>query len=190
MTKPKAFATPDELRRWFRKHHADVSELIIRCFKTHTRDKGVTYRQSLDEALCVGWIDGVGRRLDADSYAVRFTPRRANSKWSDVNRRHFKRLKAEGRMQPSGEAAFRARNRRAKPYSFETKPMKLDRASAAALKANPRAWAFFQSQPPWYRRTSIFLVMSAKRPETRQKRLKVLISSSAAGRTIPALTRD
>jgi uncharacterized protein YdeI (YjbR/CyaY-like superfamily) len=189
ITKPIGFTTPADLRHWLKKNHAKAPELMLRCFKMHARDQGVTYLQALDEALCFGWIDGVRRSLDAETFVVRFTPRKAKSKWSAVNLRKFKRLTAAGRVHPAGHAAYRARNKHAKPYSFEAKPATLDRGSAALLKANNRAWSFFQSQPPWYRRTTVFFVMSAKREETRRRRLALLISCSAAGKTIPPLTR-
>lgn len=128
--------------------------------------------------------DGVRRGLDDVSFVQRFSPRRAKSKWSAVNLRHFKRLTSEGRVEPPGLSAFRARDKHARPYSFETKPVKLDRALAAKLKANARARAFFQSQAPWHQRLAAFFVMSAKREETRQKRLARLIACSAAGKTI------
>jgi uncharacterized protein YdeI (YjbR/CyaY-like superfamily) len=189
MSKPIGFATPVALRQWLKKNHSKAPELMLRCFKTHACDKGVTYLEGVDEALCFGWIDGVRRSLDADSFVVRFTPRKKKSKWSAVNLRKFKRLTAARRVHLAGHAAYRARDKHAKPYSFETKPATLDRTSAALLKANARAWSFFQAQPPWYRRTTVFFVMSAKREETRRRRLALLISCSAAGKTIPPLTR-
>ncbi len=189
ISKPVGFGTPAAFRHWLKKNHAKAPELMLRCFKTHARAKGVTYLQALDEALCFGWIDGVRRSFDADTFVVRFTPRKAKSKWSTVNLRKFKRLTAARRVHRAGHAAYRARDKHAKPYSFETKPATLDRTSAALLKANASAWSFFQAQPPWYRRITVFFVMSAKREETRGRRLALLISCSAAGRTIPALTR-
>ena len=189
MSKPIGFATPAAFRQWLKKNHTKAPELMLRCFKTHAGDKGVTYMQALDEALCFGWIDGVRRSLDADSFVVRFTPRKAKSKWSAVNVRKFKRLTAAGRAQPAGRAAYRARDKHAKPYSFETKPATLARTSVALLKVKARAWSFFQAQPPWNRRTAVFFVMSAKREETRRRRLALLISCSAAGQAIPPLTR-
>jgi uncharacterized protein YdeI (YjbR/CyaY-like superfamily) len=163
---------------------------MVRLFRTHARDKGLTYPEALDEALCYGWIDGVRRGFDADSFVQRFTPRRSKSKWSAVNLRHYKRLKLARRIQPAGAAAFENRDRDAKPYSFESRPLAFDRQSAAALKANRAAWRFFQSQPPWYRRVSTFLVMSAKREDTRKRRLALLIACSAKAKTIPPLTRS
>lgn len=189
MSTAVGFKTPAHFREWLRKNHAKVPELMVRCFKTHAREQGATYLQALEEALCFGWIDGVRRSLDEDSFVVRFTRRKAKSKWSAVNLRHFKRLKAEGRIDPAGDAMFRARDKNATPYSFETRPVKLDRASQALLQSNARAWAFFQSRPPWYQRTCAFWVTSAKREETRRKRLAMLISISACGKTLPALTR-
>jgi uncharacterized protein YdeI (YjbR/CyaY-like superfamily) len=189
MPTPKGFATPADFRQWLKKHHAKTPELMLRCYKTHAHDKGMTYLQGVDEALCFGWIDGVRRSLDADSFVVRFTPRTKKSKWSAVNLRKFKKLTAARRVHSAGHAAYRARDRHARPYSFEAAPATLDRTSASLLKANVRAWSFFQAQPPWYRRTAAFLVMSAKREETRKRRLALLISCSASGKTIPPLTR-
>jgi uncharacterized protein YdeI (YjbR/CyaY-like superfamily) len=154
-----------------------------------TRSRGLTYRQALDEALCFGWIDGVRRTMDQDSFCVRFTPRKAKSKWSAVNVRRAKELEAEGRMHPAGAAAFAARDRGSAGASFEEKPRKFDSRFARALRANRRAWEFFRAQAPWYQRTSTFWVMEAKREETRARRLAELISSSARGEPIRLLAR-
>jgi uncharacterized protein YdeI (YjbR/CyaY-like superfamily) len=186
----RGFPSPAGFRKWLERNHGAESELLVRCFKNHAAERGMTYFQALDEALCFGWIDGVRRRLDADSFSVRFSPRKAGSFWSAVNTRHAKRLLAEGRMRPPGLAAFRKRDSAApRRYSFEAKPRGLAPAYLRKLKATPRAFAFFQSRPPGYRRTCAFWVMSAKRHETREKRLGILIDCSARGTTIPLLTR-
>lgn len=148
------------------------------------------YSGALDEALCFGWIDGVRSAFDEESFSVRFTPRRARSTWSAVNIERARSLEAAGRMQPPGRAAFRARvEERSRVYSFEAKSHELDAAGERQLRANKPAWRFFSAQSPWYRRTSKFWVMSAKREETRAKRLAVLITSSEKGTAIPLLVR-
>jgi uncharacterized protein YdeI (YjbR/CyaY-like superfamily) len=189
-SEPRAFSGPDEFRAWLERHGTKETELILRCYKTHARDRGLTYRQALDEALCFGWIDGVRRSLDEDTFTQRFTPRKAKSYWSAVNVKRFGELQAEGRVAPVGLQAFRRRSDEAKGrYSFESKPKGLAPAYLRKLRGHERAWRFYRSQPPWYRRTTAFWIMSAKRPETRAKRLDVLIARSDQETTIPPLTR-
>lgn len=185
-SRARAFATPVEFRRWLEAHPAEA-ELVVRCWKAAASQRGVTYRQALDEALCVGWIDGVRRALDAESFSVRFTPRRPKSAWSAVNIRRFEELRAEGRVRPPGLRAFEARVKPA--YSYESRPRRLAPALAKRFRANARAWRFFLAQPPWYQRTCAFWVMSAKRPETRDRRLAQLVTSSELGEPIAALER-
>lgn len=144
----------------------------------------MTYPEAVDEALCFGWIDGVRHALDENSFLVRFTPRRPKSLWSAVNVERASALQAEGRMRPSGLAAFRARAER-EPGG----PSALDAASLRRLRASARAWRFFQAQAPWYRRLSAFWVSSARRAETRAKRLEVLIASCERAKLIPPLAR-
>jgi uncharacterized protein YdeI (YjbR/CyaY-like superfamily) len=164
--------------------------LVVRCCKIHAAHRGVTYAEALDEALCYGWIDGVRRSVDADTFSVRFTPRKPRSTWSRVNVRHVERLTREGRMAEPGLAAFAGRDdRRTGVYSFEQRSVKLGREYAREFRDNAAAWSYFQTQPPWYRRTSTHWVMSAKRAETRAKRLATLIDYSARGRPIPPLAR-
>lgn len=147
--------------------------------------------ESVDEALCVGWIDGLTKRIDEASYMIRFTPRKAGSIWSAVNIARVSELTREGRMQPGGIAAFKRRSAaKSAIYSYEQRePAAFDEAAERQFRANARAWEFFQAQPPWYRRTATYKVISAKREETRQKRLAALIADSAAGRRIRELTR-
>ena len=184
-----SFRTPAAFRAWLTRNHAKATELVLRCFKTHAADQGVTYAQALDEALCFGWIDGVRRRVDGDSFSVRFTPRRPRSIWSRVNIAHVERLTKAARMTKPGLAAFAARTEaRTGVYSFE-RPATLAPAYARILRANAAAWAYYQSQAPWYRRTTTHWIMSAKREDTRAKRLASLIGCSARGTTIPELTR-
>jgi uncharacterized protein YdeI (YjbR/CyaY-like superfamily) len=164
--------------------------LVVRCYKVRAGDRGMTHPQAVDEALCFGWIDGIRRSLDGVSFTVRFTPRKPRSIWSRVNLARVKALAAEGRMAPSGRAAFEARDpRRTGIYSFERAALKLTPAFARRLRADAAAWAFFQSQPPWYRRVSTFWVMSAVKEATRLRRLATLIAYSAGGRSIRPLDR-
>ncbi len=186
----KHFRTPSALRAWLAKDHDTATELLLRCYKTHAASKGVTYAQALDEALCYGWIDGVRRSVDEISFSVRFTPRQPRSTWSRVNIAHVERLIKTGRMAKPGLAAFQAREEaRTGLYSFERKAMKLAPAYAKRFRADRRAWAYFQSEAPWYRRTCIFFIMSAKQDETRLKRLETLIVCSRRGVRIPPLRR-
>jgi len=187
---PAEFRSPGAFRSWLKKNHSGSSELIVRLYRVHAADKGLTYRQALDEALCFGWIDGVRRSLDGDSFTTRFSPRRPRSTWSNINVRHVQRLINEGRMERPGLAAFNAREKkRTGIYSFEQPPSKLPPAMGNRFRAQKKAWAHFQSRAPWYKRVSIFWVMSAKREETRETRLAVLIACSGRGEPIPVLAR-
>ena len=179
----KSFRTQQDFRDWLEKNHASEKELMMRLFKVHARERGIGYREALDEALCYGWIDGVRRSLDEDSFTQRFTPRKKKSNWSAVNIKRVKELQKEGRMCAPGLAAFSARDATAvAPYSFEAKTVELDPALVRKLRANKRAWEFFQSLAPGYRRVSIFWVMSGKREETRVKRFATLVEHWVQGR--------
>ncbi|MGE5358574.1 MAG: DUF1801 domain-containing protein [Bacteroidales bacterium] len=187
---PRSFRNALAFRAWLEKNHAKARELVVRLQRVHAADRGVTYAEALDEALCYGWIDGVRRPIDGDSFSVRFSPRKARSTWSLVNMRHVKRLIAEGRMAPAGLAAFEARDeKRTGVYSFEQRTTNLPAPYKKAFRANGPAWDDFQSRPPWYQRTSAHWVMSAKKEETRGKRLATLIDCSARGVAIPPLDR-
>jgi uncharacterized protein YdeI (YjbR/CyaY-like superfamily) len=186
--KPTFFKTADRLRRWLEKNHASATELWIGFYRKASGKGGITYEQALEEALCFGWIDGVRKRLDDEAYVQRFTPRTAKSYWSAVNIKRVEGLKAAGRMHEAGLAAFERRDRsKTEAYSFERQHAQLDPASEKQFRANAKAWSFFQSQAPWYRRVVIHWVSSAKKEETRQRRLAVLISDSAAGQRINLL---
>jgi uncharacterized protein YdeI (YjbR/CyaY-like superfamily) len=182
----RAFAGPAEFRAWLAKNHATATELFVRCSKAHVA-LGLTYRQALDEALCVGWIDGVRHGVDAVSFSVRFTPRKPRSAWSTINIKRFQQLQAEKRVKPAGLRAFEAGVK--SHYSFESRPRVLAPAYLRSFRSNKRAWAFFEAQPPWYRRSCSFWVMSAKQPATRKRRLAELISRSERGEGIPPLKR-
>jgi len=189
-SKPTFFATPAAFRAWLERHHASRDELWVGFHKKGTGRPSITWPESVDEALCFGWIDGLRKSVDETSYMIRFTPRRATSIWSAVNIRRVEALAAEGRMRPAGEAAFAARREeKSRVYSFESKPAALAPEFERVLRANRRAAAFYDAQPPWYRRTTAFWVMSAKREETRARRLAALIACCAKGEPIPELRR-
>jgi len=184
------FESPAAFRRWLAANHDTAPELVVGFHKAHTGKPSLTWPESVDEALCFGWIDGVRHRVDEDRYTIRFTPRRRNSLWSFVNVRRVKALTEQRRMQPAGLAAFEARRaERGGAYSFEQPLTKLTPAEIRAFKANKPAWRFFEAQPPGYRKTTVFWVTSAKKPETRTRRLVTLIADSAAGLRIGILRR-
>lgn len=188
-TRPRAFATPAAFRAWLERHHASETELMLRLYKTHALRKGIGYRAALDEALCFGWIDGVRRALDEDSFVQRFSPRKKKSVWSAVNIRRAMELEAEGRLSAPGLAAFRARQTGPAPYSFESRALALTPAFVAEFKRHAKAWAHFESRPPGYRRTAVFWVMTAKREETRARRFQALVAACAQGRPIGLLAK-
>ena len=182
MEKPRFFKSQADFRRWLEKHHASEQELILGFHKKATKKPSITYPEALDEALCFGWIDGVRRSLNEDSYTGRFSPRKPKSIWSNVNVRHVERLKKLGRMVPAGLAAFEARDpKRTGIYSFENRPRELAPEYEKIFRVNKKAWAFFEQEPPSIKRTCIFWVMSAKQEETRRRRLSQLIESSSKG---------
>jgi len=186
---PVFFASPAEFRAWLEAHHADTPELLVGFHKRHTGTPSLTWAESVDQALCFGWIDGVRRSADGDRYTIRFTPRKSGSIWSAVNIARVGELTALGLMRPAGLAAFERRvEAKSKIYAYEQANHALDAADEAAFRANAPAWAFFESQAPSYRRTAIWWVASAKRDETRRKRLATLIEDSANGRRLAHLT--
>ena len=186
--KPKFFRTPSALAKWFATYGTRKTELWIGYYKKASGKGGVVYKQALDEALCVGWIDGVVKSIDDICYMQRFTPRTARSNWSAVNIKRAGELIAEGRMKPAGLAAFERRDPdRSGSYSFENQPPELSPEFIRRFQANKKAWAFFESQPPGYRRTVLFLVLSAKQEVTRARRLEHLIACSARGERIQQL---
>jgi uncharacterized protein YdeI (YjbR/CyaY-like superfamily) len=180
--KPRFFKSQAAFRIWLeRRHHTD-RELLVGFHHVGSGKPSITYPEARDEALCFGWIDGVRKNYDATSYTVRFTPRKADSAWSAVNLARVRELKAAGRMRPAGLRVFEARDpKKSVQYSFENPPNELDAAAVKAFKARRRAWAWFETQAPWYRRTAAWWVMSAKKEETRARRLKMLIDSAARG---------
>ena len=186
MLKPRSFRTEADFRAWLEKNHASGKELMMRLFKVHAREKGIGYREALDQALCFGWIDGVRRALDADSYVQRFTPRKAKSNWSSVNIRRVQELIREGRVHQAGLAAFAARDATTTaPHSYERRPKAFDPAFEKRLRADRKAWAFWESCPPYYRSLMIFRVMSARREETRERRFATFLRYTARGERMP-----
>ncbi len=186
---PRFFRSPAELRRWLAAHHARERQLLVGFYKKGSGRGGITYPEALDEALCVGWIDGVRRSLDEERYTIRFTPRQKRSIWSQVSLRRMAELLAAGRVQPPGRAAHEQRDEaRSMLYSFEREKAELDARQQKALRANRKAWEFYSAQPPSYRQAVNWWVISAKKEETRQRRLSSLISCSAKGERIPQFT--
>ena len=186
----KAFRNAAAFRTWLERNHSTERELVVKLYKVHAKEKGLTYTDALDEALCFGWIDGVRRGGDDESFSIRFTPRTAKSTWSAVNIKRATELEANGRMKESGLAAFRRRSaERSGIYAYENRQTELSVEYDKRLRSNKKAWKFFEAQPPWYRRTSIYWVMSAKKEETRERRLASLIQLSAKGKPIPQLDR-
>jgi uncharacterized protein YdeI (YjbR/CyaY-like superfamily) len=169
------FTSQEELRAWYLANHDAATELVIGFYKRHTGKPSLGYQEALDEALCFGWIDGIRHRVDDERYTNRYTPRTRRSIWSDVNIKRIGELTAQGRMHPAGLKAFKERDpARTKQYSNEQENLALDPAYEAELKANPAAWAFFEAQPPSYRKPATWWVMSATKKETR-RRLATLI---------------
>jgi uncharacterized protein YdeI (YjbR/CyaY-like superfamily) len=181
--------TADEFRAWLEEHHETEREIEVVFYKKGSGKPSMTWSESVDEALCFGWIDGVRRGRDEHSYTIRFTPRKPRSNWSKVNVAKVEQLKARGLMRAAGLAAFERRTEEnTGVYSFENET-ELAPEYDAQLRSNKAASDYFESRPPWYRRTAIHLVMSAKREETRLRRLAQLIEDSAAGRDIKQLRR-
>jgi len=185
-----AIDSPAAFRAWLRRHHRSESALVVRIAKKHAAESGMTYAEALDEALCFGWIDGVRRRLDADSFSIRFSPRKPRSIWSLVNVAHARRLIASKRMTKAGLAAFEARTPdRTGIYSFERPRAELPAALARAFRQHRAAWRNFQAMAPSYRRTATYWVVSARQEATRVRRLGILIACSADGLRIPQMRR-
>ena len=187
---PTFFATAAEWRAWLEKHHAGEQELLVGFYKKGSGRPSMTWPESVDAALCFGWIDGVRRSIDDASYCIRFTPRKARSFWSAVNIKRVTELSGQGLMLPAGLKAFEARaGERSGVYAYEQETVVFDSAQEKQFRAREAAWQFFQKQAEWYRRTAIWWVISAKRAETREKRLATLIGDSENGKTIAQLTR-
>ncbi len=183
------FATPDAFRAWLVANHETADELLVGYFKKGTGHPSITWPESVDQALCVGWIDGVRRRIDDERYSIRFTPRRARSIWSAVNIRRFGELDEAGLVLEAGRRAFAKRTEdRSAIYSYETttEPA-LSPEAEERFRANEAAWAYFNARTPPYWRAAIHWTTRAKKPGTRERRLERLIADSAAGQLVPPL---
>jgi len=180
---PVFFETPARFRAWLRRHAATASELVVGFYKRDSGLRSITWEESVDEALCFGWIDGVRTRIDERSYKIRFTPRRSTSVWSAINVQKVRLLQEQGRMTQAGLDAFACRNdAKSRIYAYEqVKRTELEPAQQAQFRKNRKAWTFFEAQAPNYRHRLAWYVTSAKRPETRQARLARLIEASARG---------
>ena len=179
---PIFFAKQSDFRKWLQKNHAKETELLVGFYKVGSGKPSMTLSQSVEEALCFGWIDGVRKSIDKDSYQIRFTPRKPTSIWSAVNIKKVEELKKQGLMQPAGLSSFEKRtDAKSRLYSYEKDEAAFTPNFKKQFKANKKAWQYFESLAPSYRKVSAHWVMSAKQETTRVKRLNQLIAESAAG---------
>ena len=185
MSSPKFFANQNRFRAWLEKYHDKRSELVVGFYKVNSGKRSMTWSESVDQALCFGWIDGVRKRIDDDSYSIRFTPRRAKSVWSAINIKKVGELMAKGSMHASGLEVFQKRDeRKSAIYSYENRPKKFDAEFEEEFRKHEEAWRFFEKQPVGYRQLCTHYVMSAKQEKTRISRLEKLILASKAGRRL------
>ena len=183
--KPIFVSSPAEFRAWLHEHHDTATEVWAGFWKKATGKPGMTWPESVDQALCYGWIDGIRKSIDAERYMIRFTPRRKGSVWSAVNIKRVAELEKAKLMHAAGRAAFARRHEeKSRQYSYERETAELPPEYVKRFRANRKAWTFFEAQPPSYRKVVAFWIASAKRPETREKRLARLIAESAAGRRV------
>lgn len=183
------FPRPADLREWLAANHQTTDELWVGLYRKASGRPSVTWPEVVDEALCFGWIDGIRRGIDDLSYTNRITPRRKGSNWSAVNIRRVAELEAAGRMTDAGRRAFALRDEaKSRIYSYEREAARLDDEAEATFRANEAAWSWFERAAPHYRRTAVYWVMNAKKPDTRARRLTALIEHSEAGRSVPPLT--
>ena len=178
-----------DFRRWLEEKHDSASELWVGYYKKGVPKTSITYPEAVDQALCFGWIDGVGQRIDDEVYANRFTPRRRGSNWSAVNIAKVTAFEKAGLMHPAGLRAFVERDQRKDaPYSYENRPHDLPVQAATRMRGNPEAWRYWEAQTASYRRAATWWIVSAKQEATRERRLETLIEDSAAHRPIKPLT--
>jgi uncharacterized protein YdeI (YjbR/CyaY-like superfamily) len=178
------FETEADFRRWLEANHQTASELLVGFWKKGTGKPSIDWPQARDQALCFGWIDGIRKSLGDDAYTIRFTPRRKGSIFSKVNVERFEALKASGSMLPAGERAYEENRHRSGLYAYERPLAELSVEETRTFKANARAWSDWKGRPPGYCKTVLYWITSAKRPETRARRLATLIEDSAAGRKL------
>ena len=177
------FPTQKDMWKWFEKNHKKEKELFVGFYKVSTGKPTVTWSQAVDEALCFGWIDGIRRSVDEESYCIRFTPRKPKSNWSAINIKKVEELTRLGLMRPEGLKAFSFRKEeKSKIYTYENPKVEFDKTFEKSFKANKKAWAFYQTTTPTYRKVTTRWVMSAKQESTRLKRLNELINDCAAGK--------
>ena len=181
---PTFFATEADFRRWLEANHDRARELLVGFWKKGTGKPSIDWPQARDQALCFGWIDGIRKSRDEESYTIRFTPRRKGSIWSKVNVERFTALKAAGQMTPAGERAYEENKQKSGLYSYEKPLASLTAAETKQFRSNKKAWAHWEGQPAGYRKLVLNWVTTAKKAETRAKRLATLIEDSAAGRRI------
>ncbi len=179
---PKFFKTQKDFRKWFEKNSKKESELIVGFYKVSSGKSSITWPQSVDEAICFGWIDGVRKSIDKESYMIRFTPRKPGSIWSKINIEKAEELIKNKLMKPEGLNAYNLRKEsKSKIYAYEQKDVKLDKEFEKIFKANKKAWEYFQAQPPSYKKQTIWGIINAKQESTKIKRLNELIADSEAG---------
>jgi len=189
--KPTFFPKPADLRKWFEKNHLTEKELLVGFYKNASGKESITWPQSVDEALCFGWIDGIRRSIDDISYSIRFTPRNPKSIWSAINIKKVENLSKLGLMKPAGISAFEKLDpEKSKIYSFEQRSIKFDKKYETIFMRNKKAWVFFSKQVPSYRKPAIHWAMSAKQEETRLRRLNNLINDSEKQQKIAPLRRN
>jgi len=183
--KPKFFPTPSQLRKWLEQYHATETELLVGFYKKDSGKPSITWPESVKEALCFGWIDGIRRNVDQESYSIRFTPRKRTSIWSAINIKYANELIAEGLMRPAGLAAYEARREnKSGIYAYEQRSATIPEPYLSRFKKNKKAFEFFESTPAGYRKQMSWWIVNAKQEETRLKRLEKLIAESAAGRRL------
>lgn len=180
--KPKFFATQEEFREWLRENHDKRDELVVGYYKVSSDKPSMTWPESVDQALCFGWIDGIRRKIDDESYSIRFTPRRPDSNWSKVNIEKVEKLEKAGLMRKPGQKAYRKRKEhKSEIYGYESKALKLSKEYRERFMENSEAWNFFKRQSPYAKKTSENWVMSAKMEKTRERRLGKLIEACEKG---------
>jgi len=180
--KPTFFKDQHDFRKWLAKNHKTASEIVVGYYKVGSGKANMSWSESVDQAICFGWIDGIRKSIDDVSYCIRFTPRKPTSNWSAVNIRKVEKLIAAGLMQPAGLAAYEKRREdKSRVYSFENRPKKLPAAMEKLFKANKAAWGFFSTQPPGYRKMVFHWILDAKREATQLSRLEKTIAACAKG---------
>ena len=182
---PKFFSNQQDFRHWLQENHQTETELLVGFYKIDSKKPSLTWSESVDQALCFGWIDGIRRSVDSESYSIRFTPRRASSIWSTVNINKVAQLTAKGLMQAAGLVAYAKRQEsKSNIYVYEKAPVLLDEVSEKQFKANHQAWEFFQKQAPSYQKIVIHWVMAAKQEATKISRIEKLIKASEEGKRL------